>query len=201
MQEIIDIIIPTCKTFKQIKPYLKKIEETINGRFLLLPTCLQTSAATNRNYGLTLSSSKIVIMMDDDLTGFYKGWADQLIKPLQDKKDVMMVSARLMKSKSKTGVMMNIKPDLSKPLVTIEDRILPSACIAFCKDDTRFDENYGGAGFEDTDFCFQLNEKYPDKEYLINNDVQLIHKNEMKNQMGGHYQKNGRYFHRKWNIK
>ncbi len=199
MQNSIDIIIPTCKTKTQLNPFIKKVQESISDRFRLLPTCFRASASTNRNFGLNMSMSKIVIMMDDDIAGLFPGWADELIKPLQE--GVSMVSARLMQSKTKVGVMMNIKPDLSVEHQLIEDKLLPSACIAFYKDDTRFDESYIGSGWEDTDFCFQLNDKYPEGKYIINNNVKLIHKNEMKNQLANHnFLINQSYFRNKWGL-
>lgn len=198
MLNAIDIIIPTCKSQKGIEPFLRKVQESISDNFNILPTCFRASAATNRNFGLNMSMSEIVIMMDDDIKGFFPGWADELIKPLQN--EVVMVSARLMQSKTKPGVMMNITPDLSKQYQSIPEQLLPSACIAFRKDDTRFDEAYIGSGWEDTDFCYQLNAKYPEGKYLINNDVKLIHKNEMKNQMNTNFLKNKFYFKSKWHI-
>jgi len=198
----INIIIPTCKSQTGIKPFLRRVEENISEQFNVMPTCFHASAATNRNFGLNIATSEIVIMMDDDIKGFFPGWADELIKPLLDRdgEEVIMVSARLMQSKTKPGVMMNISPDLSVEWQLIAEQLLPSACIAFRKDDTRFDEAYLGSGWEDTDFCYQLNEKYPEGKYLINNNVELIHKNEMKNQMNTNFLHNKYYFKNKWNI-
>lgn len=178
---MIDIIIPTNKYPIQIKRYIHKVEASVNlFNYRVMPTCFQASAAVNRNFGLIKAKSEIVIMIDDDLSGFSHGWADKLVAPFKDP-DVIMVSARLMKTKTQVGPMMSIHPDLSKPIVEVPDQILPSACIAFRNDGTRFDElNYEGAGYEDTDFCYQLNMKYPNGKFLINNDVKLIHKNEMK---------------------
>lgn len=196
--EKIDIIVPTCKDRGQLKTFLKELSGSIDDNFNIIATCLRASAATNRNYGLMQAHSDIVIMIDDDIKGFYEGWAEGLVSPLQDE-SVVMVSARLMNKNGTPGVMMNIMPDLSTPIVNVKERMLPSACIAFRKEsDIRFDEAYEGAGFEDSDFCMQLNQKYQNAVFLINNNVKLIHANEMKNQLNGQLQINQQYFNRKW---
>lgn len=192
------IIIPTCKEKRQLKNLLKELNSSIdNSRFRVITTCFKSSAATNRNYGLIQADSNMIIMIDDDISGFFQGWSGRLIEPLYNS-SVVMVSARLIDKNGNPGVMMNIRPDLSRSIVEVKEKMLPSACIAFRKDDLRFDESYAGAGFEDTDFCMQLNQKYPNGKYLIHNEVKLIHFNEMKNQRNGQLQINEQYFHQKW---
>lgn len=198
---MIDIIIPTNKPSHKLKAIMNKAFECAGSNFRIMATCFNASAATNRNYGLNQATSEIVIMIDDDIRGFFPGWAEKLMQPLLENRDVVMVSARLMKSKCVLGVMMNIKPDLSKEVVEVPDRMLPSACIAFRNDGTRFDEGYIGASFEDTDHCMQLNQKYPNAKYLIHNGVKLIHLNRMTNQLQGQLMRNQIYFNNKWGIR
>jgi len=210
-----DIIIPTNRYIDELTDIIKDIKaNTDMSKYNLIVTCLQVSAATNRNYGLIQANSEKVIMLDDDISGFYPGWADDMLKPLKD--NVMMVSARLMNIPDEVGVMMDIKPDLTKPLQvvntfydikdsetdkTVPVKAVPSACIAFYNDrEVYFDEGYIGAGFEDTDICFQMCCKYPEKQIVINNECKLIHKNEMKNQLQGQLQKNQLYFQHKWGL-
>jgi len=196
---MIDIIIPTCKPANKVSGLVKEITATAGVDFKIIPTCFNVSASTNRNYGLNQSISEIVIMIDDDICGLFSGWAGKLIQPLFLDKDIVMISARLMKSKNKLGVMMNITVDLSNEIVEVPERMLPSACIAFRKSELRFDEAYIGAGFEDTDFCMQMRNKYPNGKFLIHNGVPVIHKNEMKNQLlGGRLLHNKQYFESKW---
>lgn len=196
---MIDIIIPTCKPPNQIQGLVKEITATAGIDFTVIATCFNVSAATNRNYGLNQARSDIVIMIDDDISGLFGGWAGKLVQPLFLYEDIVMVSARLMKSKTKFGVMMNLKVDLSREIVEAPERVLPSACIAFRKDELRFDEAYIGAGYEDTDFCMQMGEKYLDGRFMVHNGVKVIHKNEMKNQLiGGRLLHNKQYFQSKW---
>jgi len=196
---MIDIIIPTNKSKKDLRLFLKNLKLSVDvTKFNIIATCFNVSAATNRNYGLVKSGlNNIVIMCDDDILNFYPGWAESLVKPLENK-NVIMVSARLVNKDNTPAVMMNIKPDFSKKVIEVKERMLPSACIAFRNDGTKFDEAYEGAGFEDTDFCMQLNEKYPNGKFVIKNTVKLLHLNEMKNQLNGQLQKNKQYFEKKW---
>ena len=196
---MIDILIPTNKPHHKIKRYVEGIQKTVSVDYRITPTCFQVSAAVNRNYALIQAKSKYVIMIDDDLAGFFSGWADKLLTPLLNS-NVIMVSARLMQTKTKPGAMMDIPVDMSKSIVESPHGMLPSACVAFRNDGTRFDENYIGAGFEDTDFCMQLNHKYYNGMFMIHNEVKLIHKNEMKNQRGGQLQRNQAYYMKKWGL-
>jgi len=221
MFEKIDIIIPTNKPKNRLKKFFRELTESLDlSKFRIISTHLDTSAAVNRNWGLHQATSDVVIMIDDDISGFYPGWAEELIQPLLHQNTIVMISARLMRSKTKLGVMMNIIPDMTrhyqhKTLIygqqnqtyvdeyerrLIPIKALPSACIAFRKTEIRFDCAYRGAGFEDTDFCMQLNEKFTKAIYMINNNVKLIHKNEMKNQLNGQLLHNQQYYLRKWGL-
>jgi len=175
------------------------VVDATTGDTNIITTGFKTSASTNRNYGLHMSTSEIIIMMDDDIEGFYQGWADELIKPLLDYDDVLMVSARLMKPDGTLGIMVGENYDLSKPYVQVNARQLPTACIAFKKTDIRFDETFIGSGFEDNDFCLQLGIQNRKGIFIINNNVKLVHTNEMKEQ-GRNWNYNKNYFNQKYGI-
>jgi glycosyltransferase involved in cell wall biosynthesis len=152
------------------------------GRFNVLAICLPQCAAKNRNAGLDIAKSEIVIMVDDDVRGFHENWADLLIEPLSDP-DIIMVSARLYRPDGKLAYTMGESFDVSKPLDEAKNKKLPTACVAFRNDGTRFYEGFVSSGFEDTWFCECLNRKYPNGKYVTNNSVKLVHLNEKKGQM------------------
>ena len=193
-----DILIPTNKPEGKLWRQISAIRKTAPG-CRIMPSCFSVSAATNRNWTL-YHAGPVVVMVDDDIGGFFPGWAEKLCAPLNDP-NVVMVSARLMKPDGTPGAMMDIAPDLSQEIVVVKQRMVPSACIAFHNDGTHYDETYAGAGFEDTDHCRQLGEKYPDGVWVIHNGVRLIHKNEMKGQGDYRFQQNREYYLRKWGIK
>ena len=210
-----DILIPTNKPYNKIARQIKAIDESVSGEYTINPTCFNASSPVNRNYSLIHATSDIVIMIDDDIWGFFPGWADKLIEPFSDL-NVVMVSARLMKTKTAYGVMMDIPLDLTNTLYevpkfynikdkntgnTVSVKGVPSACIAFRNDGIRYDENYVGAGFEDTHMCLELCCKYPNGKFLIHNEVKLLHKNEMKNQLNGQLIRNQQYFMNYWGIR
>lgn len=206
---MIPIIIPTYKTKDQIREVLFELKCNISDKkYVLIPTFVRACASVNRNFGIMMAEkygSDIIIMVDDDVTGYYKNWADDLIKPLlsEEHKECVMVSARLMHDNNTVGVMMDHKIDLSVEYQIVQNA-LPSAAVAFRYDKIiRFDEIYSvdnmGSQWEDTDACFQYNKKYPNCYYIINNRCKLIHKNEAKESKYGNYFRS--IFQQKWGIK
>jgi hypothetical protein len=189
------ILIPTCRPIQEI--YLRVCEcADWSAGCVILATCRDNSAARNRNLALSLADTDIVIMVDDDISGFHAGWVDMMIAPLQDP-NVMLVSARLIKPDGSLAYMTGECYDVSAAVVEVPRREVPTACVAFRMDGTTFDEGYLGSGFEDNDFCMQLKAKYPGGRVIIANECRLIHENEMKNQ-ASRYQQNRAYFNYKW---
>lgn len=204
---MIQIIVPTCKA--SVNSVRNQIIQTSGIKPIV--TCKAVSAPTNRNFGLSIAlknckqdGNDIIIMCDDDIKGFYEGWVNDLTKPFFDDKDLVMISARLMHDNNTPGVMMDIVPDLSVDVQYVETRALPSACIAFKWDcriwfDESFSVNNKGSGFEDLDFCWQINARNKNSKYAIANKCKLIHKNEQKNQ-GSYMQIFHQKFKRKWGL-
>lgn len=192
------IIIPSCKSRDELQKFIGPIKKTVLKDVPIILTGFPVSAATNRNYGLDKCKTEYCIMLDDDINGFFSGWAEELLKPFELCKNVVMVSARLMKeNKIDTALMMNIQPRMEYLYQIIDDQFLPSACIAFKNDGTRFDENFVGSSWEDTDFCVSLQKKNQYGLWIINNKVKLIHKNEMKSGNPKVFAQNRKYFEQK----
>lgn len=176
-----DIIIPTCKDKYEISPLVCNVEgHSIGCR--VIATCQKTSAAINRNAGLDISTSDIVIMLDDDIAGFYDGWWNDLIAPLLQNKNIIIVSARLLNPDGGLGGMM-FMGDTGKDITAVPR--VPTAAIAFRKTDLRFFEGYKLSGFEDDHFCAEMQERHTNGRIVINNRCKLIHKNEQKGQREG----------------
>lgn len=175
-----DILIPSCKTDYELAEMIGEVQ--MNSRDnVICYSCTDNSAAINRNKCLDKATSEIVIMVDDDMTGFFPGWADLLVAPFKSRDDIIYVSARLMNGCGDPQMVMGFSKNVMSPCVDVN--IAPSACIAFRNDGTRFWQEYIGSGWEDSDFHFQLKEKYGyDKKVLVNNGVKLTHKHEMKAQ-------------------
>lgn len=193
----ISVIIPTIKSLEAVKDLIDEINRSMFFPHEIIATCKELSAAQNRNYGLDLAKHRHIIMLDDDVTGFADQWDVFMIAPLAYS-NVALVSARLMRPDGRPGIMVGDNYDMQETVIIVEKRRLPTACIAFENDGIRFDENFVGSGFEDDDFCKTLGIKYPNGRFIINNAVQVIHKNEMKNQGGRNWELNRRYFLQKW---
>ena len=194
---ITDIVIPSCKSTKELEPLRKEIEESAIDFLLHMISNPDKSASQNRNIGLDQSTSKYVVMIDDDITGFKKGWNQQLISYFEDRKDLGIISGRLLKPDGSLGYMNSRNWDMEHELVEVGR--VPTALIAIRDIMLRFDERYVGSGFEDTDFCLQM----IDKGYgiAIANGVQAVHTHEQKNQLGSNWKRNYNVFRDKWNTK
>lgn len=175
---ICSIIVPTCKNEYEIAPMISEMQ----GYAFDLPiitTCTKASAAVNRNIGLEKAQTPMVIMVDDDCAGFYPGWYQQLIKTFNHP-NVVMVSARLIKVDGGNAGMMF--PGSGVLDILDEVPAVPTACIAFRKDELRFDERFLGSQFEDTFYMQCLRHKYPQGKIVIHNACRIIHLNEAKGQ-------------------
>ncbi len=197
MQDNIDIIIPSIKKINEIQNLLNEIKTKSKNNINIITICENNSSAINRNKGLNLAQNHYRIMMDDDICDLPIGWDHELISIIKMNENIIMVSARLMINKNKVGPMAGKNYNLNNNIV--ESFILPSACILFKYDNIRFDEKYLGSGYEDADFCMQFKKRYPNKKFIINNEVKVVHRNEMKNQTEV-IERNMQYFIKKWGI-
>lgn len=200
----IDIILVTNRVIddesitKQIKD-LDWPESELYGEIIV--TSQNSSASVNRNYGLNNSESEILVMMDDDITGFYDGWLSDLVEPMFKDNTIIIASARMLKEDGSYGPMMggNVMPKDKGvfdvvPSGYMNYRRVCTACIAIRKNRIRFDENFIGSGYEDTDYMNSISASYPDKRIVVNNNCKLIHLNEMKNQGGKYWKHNKKYY-------
>lgn len=186
MSDKLDIMIPTIRRREEIQPQIDEIRKHTRRPHRIIASCQRdVSAAKNRNLCLEYARGEFLIMVDDDISGFYPGWEDGLLAPLAADPLVCLVSARLMNPDGTVGPMCGVGRTMSQPLIEVRPRrdcVLPSAAIAFRNLGLRFDEGFIGSGFEDGDFCFQLFALNSQHKFLVNNKCQLIHANEAKHQ-------------------
>jgi len=200
--DCLDIIIPTIREIEEIDGEIKEIERTAYYPHSIIVTSLKERAAINRNFGLECAKEEIVIMLDDDMTGFFPNWDKELVAPFFNDPLLCMISARLMDKEGRAGPNCAGNYDLGPEYIYIpkkKDAVMPSAAIAFRNIGLRFDIQYVGSGWEDTDFAFQYAQANPNFKFMINNRCKLIHLNEMKNQVQ-HFDENKKRFYKKWNI-
>lgn len=169
--------------------------------YTYIPTGFQASASVNRNYGLTQAlalQNEIIIMIDDDIGGFFPGWQDALTAPLREDSNALISSARLITPDGFLSPMMGADNKLDKKRSIAEKAIL-SAAIAFRKKDIEaypklhFCMNMLGSGWEDTLFCRMFTKYFPSGKFIVANDCRLIHYHEMKNQ-NQHFEYNQRVY-------
>jgi hypothetical protein len=196
---MIDVLIPTMRHRDQLADMLAAIDRTsVLGAFTIV-SGLSASAAVNRNLCLSLMTSPVGIMLDDDIAGFYRGWDMDLIAPLRDE-SVAVVTARLMRPDGRVAQTCSRCYDLQPDLIEIQparECVLPTAAIAFRNRGILFDEGFLGSGFEDGDWCFEYRRQFPQCRFLQSNTCRLVHLNEMKEQRK-HWNHNKAYFETKW---
>ena len=188
----ISIIIPTIKIEKEIVGLISEIKGSVVHELELIIASGKRSVAVNRNIGMERAKGEFIIMCDDDVQDFPYGWDRDLIDALKQTK-ASMVGARLLNLNGTLQETNYRNFDLSKDFIEVETMI--TACCAFRNTALRFDENYIGWGWEDSDFCKQLGGKF-----FVINTVKVMHRNEEKNPLGSKKQvaKNRIYFLRKW---
>jgi hypothetical protein len=226
---IVDICIPTMRPLEEIEAQLEQIEATAELPHRIIASCQPASASINRNFCLHFAASPIIIMLDDDIEGFFPGWDARLLEIFDVEPKATMVSARLMTSEWKVGLSCARNKALVPRWVEIfaaRDCLMPSAAIAFRNLGHRFNEGFVGSGWEDNDFCFKhlfgcrarrlvmervaghfglaihdylLTVDVP--RFYVDNGCQLIHRNEMKNQFeNDQFSKNRKHFYELWGI-
>ena len=197
---MIDIIFVTHKTDEATMQRFEEVRASLDPlKHSLIFTGQPASASINRNYGLAIAQSDIIVMLDDDMRGFYEGWVDDLIKPLEDDR-VILVSARLLNPDGSIGSCMGAG-GLPVEGVCEANRSayrgyfrLPTACIAFRKNPLRFNEGFVGSGYEDSAFMNDLCVRYPGKIFVVNNNCKLIHENRQVRQGGKFWEHNHKLY-------
>ncbi len=190
-----DIIIPAFAPSDNLRNLLVEIAEKTAPPYNLTVVSRRQSAAKNRNEGLLSSRNPYVIMCDDDISGLSPGWNRELIWRLQENRDILALSARLMNHDGSVGKNTANHFDLSPPIAPVE--MIPTACCIFRKTDILFDERYIQAGWEDTDFFMQLRAKYAGR-LAIANTIRVCHLNEEKNCGGAYNAFNRQLYFSKW---
>lgn len=196
MEIEISYLIPTLRSEEEITSLIKEIEEASCIKNIeIIASCTKNSASINRNLCLDKARGKYIIMMDDDITGLFRGWGEKLVRQLN--LEVMAISPRLLRPDRSYALMMG-DPFIYDGLVSTVDNKVCTACFCFENTDLRFDENFIGSGFEDDDFMIQLNQRFPNRKIVIDNGIHIVHINEMKNQKGIYWERNKSYFLNKW---
>ncbi len=197
---MIDVIIPTCKKRPEVASLVGEVRQTAACPVCVIATCLDACAARNRNAGLDLATSPIRIMIDDDVTGFPRSWVTRMVEVMLAWPDCVMLTPELLNPDGTAGPMMGAPPRGGTGVEVVPSQKLVTACIAIRKNGIRFDEQFVGSGFEDDDYSAQLRRAYPNGVWLIDHDLKVVHRNEMKNQSEP-FQRNREYFERKWGVK
>jgi hypothetical protein len=204
-KNLIQVTIVTHRPVSEAEKLITEIKtNTLEPHFVLVTSRIRESASINRNYALKVAeknNAPAIVMLDDDITGFYQGWLTDLVQPMIDDNKIIIASARLLNKDRTQGPMMHCG-SIPNTIGVFEVpgchykgfSITPTSCIAIRKNDVRFDEGFKGSGYEDTHYMFCINEAYPDYKIVLNNNCKLVHLNEMKNQGGKYWEHNKKHY-------
>ena len=191
----VSIIITTVKTEEEIEGLIAEIKETVYYELDLIVISGIRVVSVNTNMGLDKAKGEFIIICDDDTEGYQKGWDKVLLDALEklESEGATIVGARLLNLDGTLHKVNYRNYDLSVEYSQTRTMITP--CCAFRNTKLRFDENYKGWGWNDTDWCKQLG----GKSFVVNT-VRVIHRNEAKNPLGSRRQiiANRERFRAKW---
>ncbi len=204
MTGLIEIIIPTEKSWDDLGPMTRAIFVTCGlvCNFIHV-TAYRGSAAYNRNRGLeaaTVPANHPIIMLDDDIGCFPDNWARDLLATFAKHPTCVMLSPQLLRPDGSPAFMMGMdevyhpSPPPDTGVTICPTQTLLTACVVLRKNHIRFDEGFVGSGFEDRAYCDDLRKLYPDGLWMVDHDVKVVHRNEMKNQGGEYAEKNRAYY-------
>ena len=195
------ILIPTYKQVEEVQSLVDEIHKSYPDHEVYA-SCAKDSASVNRNLCLDqLAIGEIAIMIDDDITGFYQGWVEDLVSPLFDIPGAVMVSARLLKQDGTFGPTCSGTYKSEPEIIEVDRKrwtTLPTAAISFVYCGYRFDENFKGSGWEDNDWCLKYRKESPCAKFIQSNRCKLVHLNQMKEQKGPNWHWNQKYFQSIW---
>lgn len=195
----VSIAIPTLKEPREVAEQLDQINRTsfCFGPSSAYATNWKGSAAINRNMCLDRTCTEYIIMLDDDIWGFYPMWDCDLLRPLIEDENIIMVSARLMQRNGAPAYMLcdgwGERID-DGDYIEMPGKELPTSCFAIRRNEVRFNEGYIGSGFEDNQYCIDLAKAFPCGKFIVNNKCKVIHANEKKNQHGEYWEHNRKLF-------
>lgn len=205
---MVTIGIPTIKD--NVDEQIEKIKKSTNIEVEVFGTCTKGSASENRNLVIDRAKYDLIIMTDDDVDGYYFDWVKDMLEVWDESKMNILSIRPLRKDGSicpllgDNGSSRTDQGDIFPAVHT--DRtgfnICGSATIMFKRTHVRFDSSayiFGGC-YEDSDFCMEMNKKFPNKKVYITNKVKLIHNMEQKGRGVNkeHWAHNRNSFGKKW---
>lgn len=211
---LVTIAIPTWKKRNEVEDLIKEVKASLTNKYEyeIIASCIEQSAAKNRNWCIKNAKGEIIIQIDDDIKIYEKGWADSLVDELiKNKNNVSMLAPLLVDAKGKhvpqlgDGGWYKLKDDDSLKVAIHTPKtdlnVVCSACICFFKsNEVYFDEKYKHAAVEDLDFSMEMAKAHPDKKICITDKSKIVHLNHGSWRRGGTLRENQQYFIKKWNI-
>jgi hypothetical protein len=149
----VSIIIPAYDDTPKLRRALWSIRQTADMPYELIVSRARQCVAKNRNAGLALATQDLVMFLDDDVI-LPPGWMSRLVAVLGSHAEYGAVCTHLTFA---DGSPQTRRPDLRPG--DFWEITIPGTCIVYSRSrvhDIRFDENYQGSQWEDTDWMWQV---------------------------------------------
>lgn len=149
----VSVIIPAYDDTAKLRRALWSIRQTADMPYELIVSRARQCVAKNRNAGLELATQDLVIFLDDDVL-LPPGWMSRLVAVLAAHRDYGAVCAHL--------TFADGSPQTRRPRLQpgeLWQITIPGTCFVYSRarvHDIRFDENYQGSQWEDTDWMWQV---------------------------------------------
>ncbi|MFT7462402.1 MAG: hypothetical protein ACI9EF_000742 [Pseudohongiellaceae bacterium] len=149
----VSVIIPAYDDTAKLRRALWSIRQTADMPYELIVSRAKQCVAKNRNAGLDLATQDLVIFLDDDVL-LPPGWMSRLVAVLGARSDYGAICAHLTFA---DGSPQTRRPELLPG--ELWEITIPGTCFVYSRarvHDIRFDENYLGSQWEDTDWMWQV---------------------------------------------
>jgi hypothetical protein len=189
--QAVSIIIPAYDDSANLRRVIWSIEQTVDLPYELIIARAKQCVAKNRNAGLDRATQDLTVFMDDDVL-LPAGWLSNLVSGLAKNEDIGAVSSLLI---FPNGAPQTRRPDLKSG--EMWDVTAPGTCFVYSRrrvNDMRFDENYLGSQWEDTDWIWQVKEL--GLKTLVTGDVTVVHDHQIRENQW--LVENMTYFQKKW---
>ncbi|GEM_PF-3334419 len=166
----VSVIIPAYDDTAKLRRALWSIRQTADMPYELIVSRAKQCVAKNRNAGLNLATQDLVIFLDDDVL-LPPGWMSRLVAALGARKGYGAICAHLTFA---DGSPQTRRPDLLPG--ELWEITIPGTCFVYSRarvHDIRFDENYLGSQWEDTDWMWQV--KRQGLKVGMTGDVWVLH--------------------------
>ena len=187
----VSVVIPALQDGERLRRAVWSVQQTADLPYELIVSCAPRCVAANRNAGLDRATQDLVAFLDDDVL-LPACWMSRLAAVLAMHADVGAASGHL--------VFPDGSPQTRREHLAdgeLWDIPVPGTCFLYSRervDDQRFDEDYQGSQWEDTDWVWRVRAR--GLRTVVVGGVRVVHDHDLRENEW--LRENMRRFHAKW---